>query len=84
VQAYLALAKGALVEDHVLILPVAHHQSTAEAPDGVVEEIEKYPYSGSCHKRQKPQAPTPRAPIRYHQTRKVANAKARDRYTYLT
>ena len=30
---------------------------------------------GSCHKRQKPQAPTPQAPIRNRQTRKVANAK---------
>jgi len=30
---------------------------------------------GSCHKRQKPQAPTPQAPIRNPQTRKVADAK---------
>jgi len=30
---------------------------------------------GSCHKRQKPLAPTPQAPIRNRQTRKVANAK---------
>jgi len=30
---------------------------------------------GSCHKRQKPQAPTPQAPIRSRQTRKFANAK---------
>ena len=29
---------------------------------------------GSCHKRQKPQAPTPQAPIRNRLTRKVANA----------
>jgi len=32
---------------------------------------------GSCHKRQKPQAPTPQAPIRNRQTRKVTNAKVR-------
>jgi len=32
---------------------------------------------GRCHKRQKPQAPTPQAPIRNRQTRKVANAKFR-------
>jgi len=34
---------------------------------------------GSCHKRQKPQAPTPQAPIRNRKTRKVANAKVRNR-----
>jgi len=36
---------------------------------------------GSCHKRQKAQAPTPQAPIRNRQTRKVANAKFLIRYT---
>ena len=41
-------------------------------------------FSGSCHKRQKPQAPTPQAPIRYRQTRKVANAKGLSRNTNLT
>jgi len=40
--------------------------------------------SGSCHKRQKAQAPTPRAPIRNRQTRKVANAEGLYRYTNLT
>lgn len=40
--AYLAMAKGGLVEDHVLILPVEHHQSTAEAPENVLDEIEKF------------------------------------------
>jgi len=39
---------------------------------------------GSCHKRQKPQAPTPQAPIRNRQTRKVANAKGLNRNTNLT
>jgi len=39
--------------------------------------------SGSCHKRQKAQAPTPRAPIRNRQTRKVANAKNLNRNTNL-
>jgi len=39
--------------------------------------------SGSCLKRQKPQAPTPQAPIRYRQTRKVANAKGLNRNTSL-
>ena len=39
---------------------------------------------GRCQKRQKPQAPTPRAPIRNRQTRKVANAKGLNRNTNLT
>jgi len=39
---------------------------------------------GSCHKRQKPQAPAPQAPIRNRKTRKVANAKVHNRYTNLT
>ena len=38
---------------------------------------------GSFHKRQKPQAPTPQAPIRNRQTRKVANAKGLNRNTNL-
>ena len=37
---------------------------------------------GSCHKRQKPQAPTPQAPNR--QTGKFANAKGINRNTNLT
>ena len=40
--------------------------------------------SVSCHKRQKAQAPTPQAPIRNRQTRKVANAKGLNRNTNLT
>jgi len=43
IQSYLALAKGGMVPDHVLILPVGHHQSLATLPDTVEEEIEKYP-----------------------------------------
>jgi len=39
--------------------------------------------TGSCHKRQKPEAPTPQAPIRVRQTRKVANAKRLNRNTNL-
>jgi len=37
--------------------------------------------TGSCHERQKPLAPTPQAPVRNRQTRKVANAKVCNRYT---
>jgi len=40
--------------------------------------------TGSCHKRQKPQAPTPQAPIRNRQMRKVANAKGLNRNTNLS
>lgn len=39
---YLALAKGGLVPDHVLILPIGHYQSTVTAPPETIEEIEKY------------------------------------------
>jgi len=42
------------------------------------------PHAGSCHKRQKPHAPTPQAPIRNRQTRKVANANGLNRNTNLT
>jgi len=38
---------------------------------------------GSCHKRQKPQAPTPQVLIRNRQTREVANAKGINRL-YIT
>jgi len=41
-------------------------------------------FKGSCYKRQKPQAPTPQAPIRNRQTRNVANAKGLNRNTNLT
>ncbi|CAH1785742.1 unnamed protein product [Owenia fusiformis] len=39
---YLALAKGGLVPDHVLILPIGHYQSTVTLPDDAIEEIDKY------------------------------------------
>jgi len=41
---------------------------------------ETYPLQtckGGIRERQKPQAPTPQAPVRNRQTRKVANAKVR-------
>ncbi|GLG99136.1 CWF19-like protein 1 homolog [Gryllus bimaculatus] len=40
-EAYLAVAKGALVPDHVLILPIGHHQSSSCVPDNVLKEIEQ-------------------------------------------
>ncbi|KAK6487838.1 CWF19-like protein 1 [Huso huso] len=39
---YLALAKGSLTPDHVLILPIGHYQSVVELSSEVVEEVEKY------------------------------------------
>lgn len=39
---YLALAKGGLVEDHVLILPIDHIRSSLEASDELREEIAKF------------------------------------------
>ena len=40
--AYLALPKGPLNEDHLLVLPIAHHRCTLEIPEEVSEEIEKF------------------------------------------
>ncbi|XP_014665248.1 PREDICTED: CWF19-like protein 1 [Priapulus caudatus] len=42
---YLALAKGGLVSDHVMILPIEHHQSITQCPEEVLEEINKYKLS---------------------------------------
>ncbi|XP_066486687.1 CWF19-like protein 1 isoform X3 [Tiliqua scincoides] len=39
---YLALAKGGLSPDHVLILPIGHCQSVVELASEVVEELEQY------------------------------------------
>jgi len=39
---YLALARGGLVEDHFLILPVTHHQSLSILPKEVKDEMNLY------------------------------------------
>ncbi|NXS63908.1 C19L1 protein, partial [Brachypteracias leptosomus] len=39
---YLALAKGGLLPDHILILPVGHYQSVVDLSSEVVEEVAKY------------------------------------------
>ncbi|XP_033102373.1 CWF19-like protein 1 [Anneissia japonica] len=39
---YLALAKGGLVPDHVMILPIGHFQSQVDLPQDVSDEISKY------------------------------------------
>lgn len=41
-EAYLALAKGGLVTEHLLILPVEHHQSCLTLPESVQNEIKKF------------------------------------------
>ncbi|RZF32947.1 hypothetical protein LSTR_LSTR000817 [Laodelphax striatellus] len=41
-EVYLALAKGGLVPDHLLILSAAHHQSTSSVPSTVCEEIKQF------------------------------------------
>jgi len=51
--------------------------------NAIVSVLENLDKPGSCHKRQNAQAPTPQAPIRNRQTRKVANAKGLNRNTNL-
>ncbi|CAG7832388.1 unnamed protein product, partial [Allacma fusca] len=46
--AYVTLAKGGLTDDHVLILPIGHFQSTIECPQEVADEINKFK---SCLKK---------------------------------
>ncbi|CAH8566185.1 unnamed protein product [Heterobilharzia americana] len=41
-QAYVALPRGSIVPDHVLILTIGHHQSWVACPDYVRVEIEEY------------------------------------------
>lgn len=39
---YVALAKGGLTSDHVMILPVQHHQSLTRLADDIKREIKKF------------------------------------------
>ncbi|KRT83265.1 hypothetical protein AMK59_3916 [Oryctes borbonicus] len=41
-ETYLALAKGGIVEEHFLICPVQHHQSSISLAKDVLEEIEQF------------------------------------------
>ena len=41
-QCYIAMAKGGLTPDHVLILPIAHHSSSLELPDDTRKEADKF------------------------------------------
>jgi len=58
--------------------------AAVQLPLNHLPEKKKSVFLGSCHKRRKPQAPTPQAPIRNRQTRKVTNAKGLNRNTNLT
>jgi len=50
---------------------------TANDSKHTAERIRSVNDPGGIRQRQKPQAPTPQAPVRNRQTRKVANAKVR-------
>ena len=39
---YLALPKGGLTDDHVLICPIGHHSSQISLPEEAVEEVKKF------------------------------------------
>ncbi|KAJ8980670.1 hypothetical protein NQ317_013282 [Molorchus minor] len=39
---YLALAKGGIVEEHFLVCPIEHYQSSLGQPDEVVKEIDEF------------------------------------------
>lgn len=41
-EVYMALAKGGLTPDHVLILPVGHHQAASQLPPEVLDELKKF------------------------------------------
>ena len=43
-QCYIALPKGTLVPEHVLILPIGHYQSSIDLPEEAMKEVEKYPF----------------------------------------
>lgn len=38
-ESYLALPKGGIDDNHVLIVPVSHHANTVQAPGAVVKEM---------------------------------------------
>ncbi|KAL5479933.1 hypothetical protein EMCRGX_G023536 [Ephydatia muelleri] len=41
-QSYLALPKGGLISEHVLILPIGHYGASTDAPEEVLEEMAKF------------------------------------------
>ncbi len=40
--AYMALAKGGLTPEHVMILPIAHYASSMDIPEEVEKEVSKF------------------------------------------
>merc|ERR1712026_615776 len=40
--AYLALPKGGLTDDHVLICPIGHHSNQISLPEEAVQEVNKF------------------------------------------
>lgn len=50
---YLALPKGGLTDDHVLILPIGHHANQVDLPEEVAAELDKFKSSlRKMYKRQ--------------------------------
>lgn len=41
-EVYIALARGGLVEDHMLISPITHHQSLSVLPSNILKEMKQY------------------------------------------
>jgi len=64
-----------------LMLPIKARLDAVQYLSNV--QISKVEFLGGIRWRRKPQAPTPQAPVRNRQTRKVANAKGLNRNTNL-
>lgn len=41
-ESYIALDKGAITDDHVLVVPVEHYPSTLDVPESTADEISRY------------------------------------------
>ena len=60
-ESYLALPKGGIDDNHVLIVPVSHHANTVQAPDAVVKEMGVF---ANALRKYVPRAPAVRCPAR--------------------
>jgi Protein similar to CwfJ C-terminus 1. len=67
---YIALAKGGLVEDHFLILPITHHQNLSTLPENVDKEMK-------LHKKavEKYYASTDRVPVFFERNYKSSHCQ---------
>jgi len=79
-----AICKGVCRQRTVLAVAAKLYVSKSASWSEMLISKDPPRESGSCRKRQKPQAQTPQAPVRNRQTRKVANAKCLNRNTNLT